>query len=219
MAKKPKMRMINSSRWQKQATVLITKELEQIADKVGKDAAEIIKDKLYETYIKNVEASYTPRSEAGMEVKQYNDYQKSREKKEGNKRRLSRKTSTYQHTGKFLESIEAKIEDTVSEKGKKYKYVKIKIKDEIHPSGKSTVQIYDWLTEGTDGGKKPYPYVRATKRNSTNPEDYSTGWARNYPTPVHLFEEHTRNEMKAFLDNFGANIKNDYKARKYKRKG
>ena len=43
MARRTGARMINSSRWQKQATVLITKQLEQIADDVEKDATEIIK--------------------------------------------------------------------------------------------------------------------------------------------------------------------------------
>ena len=44
MARKSGARMINSSRWQKYATVLVTKQLEQIADNLEKDAIKIIED-------------------------------------------------------------------------------------------------------------------------------------------------------------------------------
>ena len=36
-------------------------------------------------------------------------------------------------------------------------------------------------------------------------------WAYNYPTPKHLFEEHTREQMKGFLDT----LETDIKAGKY----
>ena len=189
MARRTGARMINSSRWQKQATVLITKQLEQIADDVEKDATEIIK------YKENVLASYSPRSQAGIETQEYNAYQKSREQKLGT--RLHKKKQTYHHTGIFIDSIYTEVNN---------KTVKIKIRDETYPDGASTTQVYEWLTKGTEGSDK------------TNPDNYSTGWARNYPTPPHLFEEHTREQMKGFLDNFGENIKNDYKKRKYKRR-
>lgn len=207
MARRTGARMINSSRWQKQATVLITKQLEQIADDVEKDATEIIKDKLLETYKENVLASYSPRSQAGIETQEYNDYQKSREQKLGT--RLHKKKQTYHHTGIFVDSIYTEVDN---------KTVKIKIRDEMYPDGASTTQVYEWLTKGTKGSDKSYPYISVSGSDKTNPDNYSTGWARNYPTPPHLFEEHTREQMKGFLDNFGENIKNDYKKRKYKRR-
>ena len=82
MARKSGARMINSSRWQKQATVLITKHLEQIAEEVEKDATKIIEDKLLETYKENVLASYSPRSEAGQEVQAYNESRKHLEQED-----------------------------------------------------------------------------------------------------------------------------------------
>ena len=209
MARKSGARMINSSRWQKQATVLITKQLEQIAEEVEKDATKIVEDKLLETYKENVLASYSPRSEAGLEAKEYNEYQKSREAKEGYKRRLHRKKITYKHTNIFVNSIYTEV---------KNKTIKIKIKDEIYPDGASTTQVYEWLTKGTKGSDKSYPYIKVTGKDATDPNNYSTGWARNYPTPRHLFEEHTREHMKGFLKNFQGNIKNDYNKRKYKKK-
>ena len=207
MARRTGARMINSSRWQKQATVLITKQLEQIANDVEKDATEIIKDKLLENYKENVLASYTPRSEAGLEVQEYNKYQKSREQKLGT--RLHKKKLTYRHTGIFLDSIYAEV---------KNKTVMIKIKDTQYPDGATTTQVYEWLTKGTKGSDKPYPYIKVTGKDATDPNNYSTGWARNFPTPRHLFEEHTREHMKGFLASFEENIKNDYEKRKYKRR-
>lgn len=207
MARRTGARMINSSRWQKQATVLITKQLEQIANDVEKDATEIIKDKLLENYKENVLASYTPRSEAGLEVQEYNKYQKSREQKLGT--RLHKKKLTYRHTGIFLDSIYTEV---------KNKTVMVKIRDTQYPDGATTTQVYEWLTKGTEGSEKSYPYTQTSGNDSTNPDNYSTGWSRNFPTPRHLFEEHTREQMKGFLASFEENIKNDYKKRKYKRR-
>ena len=207
MTKRLTARAINSSRWQKYATVLVTKQLEQIANNIEKDATKIIEDKLLENYKENVLASYTPRSEAGLEAQEYNKYQKSREQKLGT--RLQKKKLTYRHTGIFLDSIYTEV---------KNKTVKIKIRDEQYPDGASTTQVYEWLTKGTKGSEKSYPYIKTSGNDTTNPDNYSTGWARNYPTPRHLFEEHTREYMKGFLASFEENIKNDYKKRKYKRR-
>ena len=212
MARRTGARMINSSRWQKQATVLITKQLEQIAEEVEKDATKIIEDKLLETYKENVLASYSPRSEAGQEVQAYNESRKQLEQKDrelGIKSRRGRKKLTYKHTNIFINSIYTEV---------KNKMVMIKIRDEQYPDGASTTQVYEWLTKGTEGSDKPYPYVKVTGKDTTDPNNYSTGWARNYPTPRHLFEEHTREQMKGFLENFQGNIKNDYNKRKYKKK-
>lgn len=202
MAKRLTARAINSSRWQKYATVLVTKQLEQIADSLEKDATEIIKDKLLETYKQNVLASYSPRSEAGFEVQAYNKAQKSREAKEGYKRRLHRKTLTYRHTGTFLDSIKTEVKD---------KTVKIVIDGtKTYDDGTPVTEVYEYLTKGTNGGDKTYAYQT----------DNGIMGARNYPTPAHLFEQHTKEQMKGFLDNFESNIKNDrkYNKRIYTRK-
>ena len=213
MSRKSGARMINSSRWQKQATVLITKQLEQIANDVEKDATKIIEDKLLETYKENVLASYSPRSEAGQEVQAFNKAQKQREEQDkeeyGINSRRSRKKLTYRHTNTFVNSIYTEV---------KNKTVMIKIRDEQYPDGASTTQVYEWLTKGTKGSEQPYPYIKVTGKDATNPNNYSTGWARNYPTPRHLFEEHTREQMKGFLDNFEANIKTNYNDKKYRKK-
>ena len=135
MARKNGARMINSSRWQKQATVLITKQLEQIANDVEKDATKIIEDKLLETYKENVLATYSPRSEAGQEVQAYNESRKQLEQKDrelGIKSRRGRKKLTYKHTNIFVNSIYTEV---------KNKTVMIKIRDELYPDGASTTQV------------------------------------------------------------------------------
>ena len=200
MARRTGARMINSSRWQKYATVLITKQLEQIADEVEKDATEIVKDKLLETYKENVLASYSPRSEAGIEAQEYNKSQKSKEAREGYKRRLHRKKITYKHTDTFIEAIKVEVKD---------KTVKIVIdKDRTYKDGTPVEKVYDYLVKGTDGGDRTYAYQ----------QDGEIMGARNYPTPRHLFEEHTREQMKGFLENFKGNIENNYNQRRYRKR-
>ena len=200
MAKRMTARMINSSSWQKYATVMITKQLEQIADEVEKDATEIVKDKLLETYKNNVLASYSPRSEAGIEAKEYNKYQKSREQKLGT--RLHKQKLTYRHTNTFIEAVKVEVKD---------KYVKIVIDEtKTYEDGTPVTDVYEYLTKGTNGSDGTYAYQT---------DDGITG-AKNYPTPRHLFEEHTREQMKGFLDNFEGNILNDerYNSRRYTKK-
>lgn len=199
----------NVGRFQKTATIYITKQLEQIANDLERDATQIIEDKLLETYKTNVLASYSPRSETGRETQEYNKSKKSREAKEGYRRRLHRKKLTYKHTNIFINSIYTEVDN---------KTVKIKIRDEKYPDGASTTQVYEWLTKGTMGSEKSYPYIKTTGNNTGDPNNYSTGWAPNYPTPAHLFEEHTKIQMQGFLENFKGNIKNDYNSKRYRRK-
>ena len=190
----------NIGRFQKTATIHITKQLEQIADNLEKDATEIVKDKLLETYKNNVLASYSPRSEAGLEAKEYNDYQKKKKKKLGT--RLHKKKLTYRHTNTFIEAIKVEVQD---------KTVKIVIdENKTYEDGTPATEVYEYLTKGTNGGENTYAYQT---------EDGTTG-AKNYPTPRHLFEEHTREQMKGFLDNFEGNILNDerYNSRRYTKK-
>jgi hypothetical protein len=57
--------------------------------------------------------------------------------------------------------------------------------------------------------------------NTGSPDNYSTGWSRNFATPAHLFEEHTKLQMEGFLESLKndleqGNIKSNYQ--KYIRK-
>lgn len=194
---KPKLRMVNSSMWQKHATVLITKALENKADLLDLDLKQMVKDQLQKTYVKNVRASYTPRTIRGQEIVKHNKDPYNTHKKK----------LTYRHTGIFADSIYTKIDD---------KLIKVMIRDEQYPDGASTTEVYKWLTEGTMGGDKPYPYIKKQG------DQYSTGWSRNFPTPAHLFEEFTREEMKGYIESLEGEFKNkkeiQTKYKKYIRK-
>lgn len=200
---KPKLRMVNSSRWQKHTTVMITKALKEEAELLNLNLKQMVKDKLQESYVKNVKASYTPRTIRGQEIVKYNKEQKELDEQSGGT--SHKKKLTYRHTGIFANSIYTKIDGN---------YVKVMIRDEQYPDGASTTQVYKWLTEGTEGGTSPYPYIKKQGDN------YSTGWSRNFSTPAHLFEEFTRLEMQGYIDSLKSEFVNsdakDIQA-KYKR--
>lgn len=172
MSRKTGLRMANSSRWAKYATVLITNEMKEIAENTGVNVQLVVADKLEQSYKDNLEASYGPRSPKGEEVLQTH----------------KRKTSTYTNTHKLKEAVQVKIDG---------KYVKITLdKSEEYPDTKrnniSVEQVADWLTKGTRGGG----YYT----------DENGEWHYNYPTPPHLFEAHTVNEMKEFLNSLVSDI-------------
>lgn len=188
---KPRLRD-NANRFQKYTTVYITKELEKQAKALDFDIKQDVANKLKETYVDNVLASYTPRSVRGQEIKKYNE----------DKYTTHRKKVTYRHTGIFANSIYTKIDKN---------NIKVMIRDEQYSDGASTIQVYKWLTEGTEGGNSAYPYIKMQGTSKSDPNNYSTGWSRNFPTPAHLFEEHTKVQIKGYLDTLSSDIKTRYK--------
>lgn len=189
----------NAGRFRKYAAAYIDKELRRHAEEIGLSVRRMVKDKLKETYKDNVKKSYTPRSVRGQAIKKYNESTG----KGGHKKKL-----TYRHTGTFLRSINTVIEGNV---------VKVKIDDLPYPKGRTTTKVYKWLREGTKGSPpgKGYPYLG---------ENAKVLWAYNYPTPAHLFEQHTRTQMKGYLAALKGEFRNGdimvlhKKYAKYKRK-
>ena len=179
----------NVNRFRKYATAYITKALEEQADLMNLNIKAMVRDKLQETYVNNVRASYTPRSMKGQNIVKHNKDPYNTHKKK----------LTYRHTGIFANSIYTKIDKNT---------VKVMIKDEQYPDGASTTQVYKWLTEGTKGGGN-YPYIKHTGNDTSDPNSYSTGWAINYPTPAHLFEQHTKVQMQGYLDQLKNDIENN----------
>ncbi len=172
-----KSRMINSSRWQKHATVMITKELEAIAENTGVNVRLAIRDKLDESYKRNLALSYGPRSSRGVEAQETH----------------KRKTSTYTNTHTLEEAIDTIIDG---------EYVKVVVDETVtydnNDRNVPATKVIKWLSEGTRGGGKKTGYYK----------DENGEWHYNYPTPVHPFEEHTRNEMLGFLDSIEGDIRN-----------
>ena len=178
----------NFGRWQQKVTANITKKLMKEAEDMRINVEQVVADKLKETHKANVEASYCPRAIY-------------------DRKRLSRKTFSYEHTGILVDqAIDTKIE-------KKSRYeskVSIIVKPIPYPNDGhrkkviTATQVYEWLREGTKGGGT-YWFVNKDGERPT---------AYNYPTPAHLFEMHTSIQMKGFIDNL--NLKDYARKRKYK---
>ena len=205
MPKRPTLRD-NVGRFRKTATIVITKELARKAQALQVNLMDDISKEMLQKYKENVELSYGPRGPRGREVEAYNKSKKTLEeedKKAGIKSpRRSRKKLTYKHSGLFLDSIRAKQE------GNK---IQIVIVEQEYPKLEgstkkptTTIDVYKYLRYGTSGGGT-YPYA---KRVNPDTGEEELVWAYNYPTPAHLFEEHTQNYMNSYLDSLARRIKN-----------
>lgn len=184
MSKLYKTRSNAKGQFVKGVSILITKELQKIADDVAVRVKPIVRDELEKTYRLNVYETYAPISNSGKAVKEHNDSH------------THKQSQPYHHTGIFVNSTKAVIDGSV---------VKMVIEDHMYPDGASTTQVYEWLTKGTT--KTPvndsYPYIKKSGG------EYSTGWATYNPTPEHKFEQKTLAEMEIFLDNLIIDIKNN----------
>ena len=178
MSRKSGLKMVNSSRWAKHATVLITKELNAIAENTGVNVRLVIADKLKQTYIDNLKASYGPRSLQGIATAE----------------KYKSKSSTYTNT----HTLEERAIDTIIDGN----YVKVVVDETVTYDNNDrdvpATKVIKWLKEGTKGRGKKTGYYK----------DENGDWHYSYPTPVHPFEEHTRNEMLGFLDSLEDNIRN-----------
>ena len=181
--KKPKLRN-NVGQFQKYATIVITKELEQVAEETGVNVRLVVADKLKETYKQNLIASYGPRSEEGQYIAETH----------------KKKTSTYTHEHKLEEAINTIIDG---------KTVKVVIDEsKTYDDGTPVTQVYEWLTKGTTPPQHSYYTSGETKLYMRNGKlVQGLLWYRNYPTPVHLFEEHTNVQMQGFVDSLANKIK------------
>lgn len=182
MGRKSGLRAVNSSRWAKHTAVLITKELEAVAEGTGVNVRRVVADKMKESYKRNLELSYTPRSVKGWETMLHND-----DPYTTHKRKL-----TYKHTNTLRdEGVDVVIDGN---------WVKVVIKDVPYKDGTSTVQVYEWLTKGTRSTGANYAYKN---------KDGSISGGRNYPTEIHHFEEWTRVDMQGFLETLKGDIHNN----------
>lgn len=205
----------NFGKWQNKVTINLKKKLLQEAETLRTDLEQATADKLKEVHIANVIASYYPRARGEQEKVEYNKAKKAEEaeKNKGkygeDRKRLSRKKLSYQHTGTLENSIDTRIE----RRGKYESRVSVIIKPIVYPQdhprkdGKhvTAVDVYRWLREGTNVNKQ-YWFQNG---NGERPSAY------NYPTPAHPFEIHTTLQMKGWLDNL--NIKTLARKKKYRK--
>lgn len=170
---KPSRTRSNFGQFQRYATANITKRLRKAAENAQANIEQEIAEELEKTYKENVEKSYSPRH-----------------------------SGSYEHTGLFLESIHAVVEKDpgigrdrvkiVFDEDVEYPPTYIQGEDgQLHERTVTVRDVYQFLTEGTKGGGY-YVYGK-------NPDVRNVSY--NYPTPAHLFEQHTKIQMKSFLNN------------------
>ena len=125
----------------KDFSILITKQLQELAELEELRVKAIIRDKLEGTYKYQVRESYTPATINGQKIQEYNANHKHKKK------------LTYHHTGIFANSVKAVIDKNT---------VKVVIKDASYPDGATTAEVYEWLTKGTTKNPKKgsYPYLQ-----------------------------------------------------------
>lgn len=106
----------------------------------------------------------------------------------------------YENTHTFLDSIYVETENnTISVMIRDTPYERISSDDNAkYQRIRSTTDIHTFLTEGTSGGGE-YPFEN---------QEGDIQFAHNYPTPKHMFEEHTIVQMNGFLDSLMNDIKN-----------
>lgn len=202
----------NFGRFQKDLTINIQKHLMKKAEELRTDVELVVADKLEETHKTNVIASYYPRARSEQAKVEYNKTKKAEELEDKNigiNSRRSRKKLGYTHTGTLENAIHSKIEH----KNRYESRVKIVVESVEYPdtghrkSGPvSTTEVYEWLKNGTTGGG----HYWFTNKDGQRPTAY------NYPTPAHLFEQHTIVQMKGFLSTLDVK---KYSRKKRYRKG
>ena len=125
----------------------ITKRLQEVANEAAIRVKPIIRDELEQTLRAEIYASYTPATEKGREIEEYNQTHKHQ------------KLRLYHHTGKLASSVRAYIDkDTI----------KIRFKNKKYDNGKTVEEVYDFLRFGTkkESSKKGFSY--------NNGEEFST---------------------------------------------
>lgn len=190
----------NFNRWQSKSTANLKKVLMQEAEKYCVDITKAVAERLEKVHKGNVLASYYPRASEEQAKKQYNESQRQLETKynedkaKEDKKRFRRQTLSYKHTGTLLEAIHGVPEKKSRFEGRAVIEIEPKPYEEDHPRKDSTritaQTVYEWLREGTRGGGEYW-----FKNEKGGRPD-----ASNYSTPAHLFELHTKIQMKEYLE-------------------
>jgi hypothetical protein len=168
----------------KKMTVHLEAEAKTITDQIIPD----VEAKLYQLIQANMWHSFGPRSSQGVAIAQRNAKRREQELDENNTEPISRKEKNlYQRTGELREKVYTKVEGNT---------IKLMVRDGHYgndPTSATYSEIYDYLEEGTKVSNPPKKYFHI--KNGEHVGGY------NYPTPAHLFEAHTINEIKGYIDN------------------
>lgn len=182
----------NLGQFTKGVSLLVTKELQELADISEIRVKALIRDELDLKLKANIRDSYAPTSPEGQRIKAHNE----------NPNRKRKLAAHYHHTGTLIKSINTVIEGNT---------VVVKQKPLMYDNGTSAEQVYNWLTKGTPKTPKhDYYYFTNTKGERK--------LAKYYPTPKHLFEQHTIAQMDGFMTDLAGDLANNLNVKKkYKR--
>lgn len=118
-------------------SVKLLKSLQEIADDVAIRVKPIVRDKLESELRYQLYQSYTPATQKGKEIREYNESN------------THQKKNLYHHTGLLASSVYGTIDGDI---------VKANIKDQKYDNGASTTEVYDYLKFGTTDKPKNYIY-------------------------------------------------------------
>ena len=158
----------------KQLSILITKQLQEIAKDCEGKVKIVLRDKLEETHKHDIYSTYAPIQMSGQKVQEYNATQKHQQKQ------------PYHHSGTLISSVKGVIEGNV---------VKIEIEDKHYNDTDSTSvrDVYEWLDKGTSESENDL-YILGGKGSHT---PYVSYW----PQPRHGFKKMTLDKMETFIKN------------------
>lgn len=127
---------------------IISKKLSKALLELGKEVAvrvkPLVRDELETELRHQVYASYTPATDKGKAIKEYNDTHKHQ------------KPASYHHTGTLVSNIYCTIDGDI---------VAAKVRDAKYDNGESAAKVYNYLKFGTTNSPKndTYAYANGTK--------------------------------------------------------
>lgn len=169
----------NFGKFEKNATIRISKDLTELSDNLGLNIKPIIRDELVKTLRSNIYASYGPATLKGKEIDKYNQEHKHQKKQ------------LYHHTGTLVGAVYGSIE------GNK---VQALIRDDKYADGTSAKDVYQILKQGT-------PIAPSGDHHSyyTVKDNGKEGYYEYISQPPHPFEQQTIADMKVYLQKMSDN--------------
>ena len=161
----------SKGRVSKQLSILITKQLQEIAKDCEQKVKIVLRDELEDQHKHDIYTSYAPIQQSGIEIAEYNRTHKHQ------------KTNPYHHSGTLIRSIYGVIDGNT---------VKIEQDDLKYEDGTSAKDVYEWLDKGTKKSKKHEYYILDGKGSHTP-------YVRYVPQPRHGFKKATLDYIDVFI--------------------
>lgn len=158
----------------KQLSILITKQLQEIAIDCERKVKIVLRDKLEETHKHDVYSTYAPIQMSGQKAKEHNEDPYTTHKMK----------QPYHHSGNLIRSIHGVIDGNT---------VKIDLDDIHYEDGTSVKDVYKWLDKGTSDSEYDL-YILGGKGSHTPYVGY-------IPQPAHGFKKLTLDNMETFIKN------------------